>query len=81
MDKYYYGEHEPDPDIRFKQAFKANREHLVSTIQPNVAYPDQTFKVLIPKLSKAAVIIRDTLMLSFNLELTKSKDKNQGVVA
>ena len=49
MDKYYYGEHEPDPDIRFKQAFKANREHLVSTIQPNVAYPDQTFKVLIPR--------------------------------
>ena len=74
-----FAEHNPHVENRIQYAFKGKREHVVTLNTPNIAYPGQTLKIEIPKGSSDTVIVRNTLHLTFNLEL-ESKDKNCGVV-
>ena len=60
-------------------AFKGKREHIATVNTPNIAYPDQNFKIIIPKGSVDRVIVPDTLKITFHLEFT-STDKVRTVV-
>ena len=75
----YYGELDPNPEIRYQHAFQAYREHSVTTISPNTAVANQIIKFKIEKLDANCVMVPGTQMLTFDLNLT-SKDKNQGIV-
>ena len=74
-----YAEHDPYIEDRIQFSFKGKSEHVVSLNTPNIAYPGQSFKVLIPKSSNDSVMIKKTQMLTFNLEL-ELKDKSPGIV-
>ena len=64
---------------RTQFAFKGKREHIATVNTPNIAYPDQNFKIIIPQGSADRVIVPDTLKITFDLELT-STDKTRTVV-
>ena len=59
---------------RTQLAFKSQREHIATVNTPNIAYPGQYFKMIIPKGSADHVIVPDTVKMTFDLELT-STDK------
>ena len=68
-----YGK-ELDPMIehRTQFAFKGKREHIAMVNTPNIAYPGQRFKILIPQGSAYHVIAPDTLKITFDLKLTST---------
>ena len=73
-----YGELNPMVEHRTQFAFKGNREHIVTTNTPNIAYPRQHIDIEIPHCSRDHVIIPDTLKITFDLDL-ESKDKTRSV--
>ena len=75
-----YAEHTIQPENRIELGYKGKREHIVTPIVPNIAYPTQTIMIEIPRGSSDTTMIRDTQQLTFNIELTSSKDKTRTVV-
>ena len=75
-----YAEHTIQPENRIELGYKGKREHIVTPNIPNIAYPTQTIMVEIPRGSSDTTMIRDTQQLTFNIELTSSKDKTRTVV-
>ena len=75
-----YSEHTIEPQNRIELAYKGKREHIVTPNVPNVAYPGQTIMVEIPRGSSDTTMVRETEILTFNLELASSKDKTRTVV-
>ena len=69
-----YGGLDPMIEHRTQSAFKGKREHITTVSTPNIAYPGQHFKIIIPQASADHVIVPDTLKITFDLELT-STDK------
>ena len=45
-----YRELDPMIEHRTQFAFKGKREHIATVSTPNIAYPDQHFKIIIPQL-------------------------------
>ena len=74
-----YAEPDPTTENRVQYGLKGKREHVVTLNMPDIASPGQTFKVEIPKGSKDSVIVKNTLWLTFDLEL-ETKDKSPGIV-
>ena len=67
-----YGELDPMIKNRTRFAFKGKREHIITVSTPNIAYPGQHFKVIIPQGSADHVIVPDTLKITFGIELTST---------
>ena len=74
-----YGELDPMVEHRTQFAFKGKREHFATVNTPNIAYPGQQFKIIIPQGSADHVIVPDTIKITFDLEI-KSTDKARSVV-
>ena len=74
-----YGELEPMVEHRTQFAFKSRREYLSKVNMPNTAYPSQHTDIEIPHGSRAHVIIRDTVKITFKLDII-STDKARSVV-
>ena len=74
-----YGELNPKPEHRTQFAFKGKREHIVKVNIPNIGYPNQHIDVEIPAGSRDQIIVPDTLMINFNLEV-EFKDKTRSAV-
>ena len=64
---------------RTQFAFKGKRQHFATVNTPNIAYPGQHFKIIIPQGSADHVIVPDTIKITFDLEI-KSTDKARSVV-
>ena len=64
---------------RTQLAFKDKREHISKVIIPNIAYPNQHIDIGIPHGSSELVIVRDTVKITFNLDIEPS-DKARSVV-
>ena len=76
-----YAEHTIQPENRIELGYKGKREHIVTPNVLNIAYPTQTIMVENPRGSSDTTMIRETQELTFNLELTSSKDKTRTVVS
>ena len=74
------GELDPMVEHRTQFAFKGKREHFATVNTPNIAYPGQHFKIIIPQGSADHVIVPDTIKITFDLEI-KSTDKARRVVS
>ena len=74
-----YGELDPMVEHRTQFAFKGKRQHFATVNTPNIAYPGQHFKIIIPQGSADHVIVPDTIKITFDLEI-KSTDKARSVV-
>ena len=74
-----YGELDPMIEHKTQFAFKGKREHIATVNTPNIAYPGQHFKIIIPQGSADHVIVPDTVRITFDLE-TESTDKARSVV-
>ena len=75
----YGRELDPVIEHRTQFAFKGKREHIATVNTPNIAYPGQHFKTIIPQVSADHVIVPDTLKVTFDLDLT-STDKTRTFV-
>ena len=64
---------------RTQFAFKGKRQHFATVNTPNIPYPGQHFKIIIPQGSADHVIVPDTIKITFDLEI-KSTDKARSVV-
>ena len=67
-----YAELDPMIEHRTQSAFKGKKEHITTVSTPNIAYPGQHFKIIIPQGSADHVIVPDTLKITFDLELTST---------
>ena len=74
-----YGELDPMIEHKTQFAFKGKREHTATVNTPNIAYPGQHFKIIIPQGSADHVIVPDTVRITFDLEI-ESTDKARSVV-
>ena len=74
-----YGELDPMVEHGTQFACKGKREHIATVNTPNITYPGQHFKIIIPQGSTDHVIIPDTLKITVDLDLT-SMDKTRTVV-
>ena len=74
-----YGELDPMIEHKTQFAFKGKREHIATVNTPNIAYPCQHFKIIIPQGSADHVIVPDTVRITFDLEI-ESTDKARSVV-
>ena len=74
-----YGELDPMIEHRTQFAFKGKREHIATVNTPNIAYPGQHFKIIIPQGSADHLIVPDTVKITFDLEI-ESTDKACSVV-
>ena len=74
-----YGELDPMIEHRTQFAFKGKREHIATVNTPNIAYPGQHFKIIIPHGSADHLIVPDTVKITFDLEID-STDKACSVV-
>ena len=74
-----YGELDPMIEHKTQFAFKGEREHIATVNTPNIAYPGQHFKIIIPQGSADHVIVPDTVRITFDLEI-ESTDKARSVV-
>ena len=74
-----YGELDPMIEHKTQFAFKGKREHIATVNTPNIAYPGQHFKIIIPQGSADHVIVPDTVRITFDLEI-ESTDKARSVV-
>ena len=74
-----YGELDPVIEHKTQFAFKGKREHIATVNTPNIAYPGQHFKIIIPQGSADHVIVPDTVRITFDLEI-ESTDKARSVV-
>ena len=64
---------------RTQFAFKVKREHIAMINTPNIAYPGQHFKIIIPQSSYDHVIVPDTVKITLDLDI-ESTDKARSVV-
>ena len=55
------------------------KEHIVKVNKPNIAYPSQHVDTEIPHGSRDHVTVRDTIKVTFNLEI-ESTDKTRSAV-
>ena len=74
-----YGELDPMIEHKTQFPFKGKREHIATVNTPNIAYPGQHFKIIIPQGSADHVIVPDTVRITFDLEI-ESTDKARSVV-
>ena len=74
-----YGELDPMIEHKTQFAFKGKKEHIATVNTPNIAYPGQHFKIIIPQGSADHVIVPDTVRITFDLEI-ESTDKARSVV-
>ena len=74
-----YGELDSMIEHKTQFAFKGKREHIATVNTPNIAYPGQHFKIIIPQGSADHVIVPDTVRITFDLEI-ESTDKARSVV-
>ena len=74
-----YGELAPMAEHRTQFAFKCKREYIATINIPNIAYPGQHLKIIIPQGSADHVIVLDTIKITFDLEI-ESTDKSCSVV-
>ena len=74
-----YGELDSMIEHRTQFAFKGKREHIATVNTPNIAYPSQHFKIIIPQGSADHLIVPDTVKITFDLEI-ESTDKACSVV-
>ena len=74
-----YGELDPTHENRTEFGFKGKREHVVMPNTPNISYPGQTLKIVIPKGSSDVTIVKETLKITAKVPIT-SKDKSASVV-
>ena len=64
---------------RTQYAIKGKREHIATVNTPNIAYPGQHVKIIIPQGSADHVIVPDTIKITFDLEI-ESTDNTCSVV-
>ena len=74
-----YGELDPMIGHKTQFAFKGKKEHIATVNTPNIAYPGQHFKIIIPQGSADHAIVPDTVRITFDLEI-ESTDKARSVV-
>ena len=74
-----YRELDPMIEHRTQFSFKEKREQLATVNTPNIAYPGQHFKIVIPQGSANHVIDPDILKITLDLDLA-STDKVRTVV-
>ena len=74
-----YGELNPAPENRVEFGFKGKREHVITPNTPNISYPGQTLKIVIPKGSSDVTIVKETLNITAKVPIT-SKDKSASLV-
>ena len=60
-------------------AFKGKREHIATVNTPDIAYPGQHFKIIIPQGSSDQVTVPDTVKITFDLDI-ESTDKTRSAV-
>ena len=64
-----YRELDPMSKHRTLFAFRGKREHIAKINMPNMAYPNQHIDIEIPHGSRDSVIVRDTVKITFNLDI------------
>ena len=74
-----YGELDPMIEHRTQFAFKGKRKHIATVSTPNIAYPGQQFKIIISQRSSDHVIVPDTVIITFDLDIEPT-DKARSVV-
>ena len=74
-----YGELDPMIEHRTQFAFKGQRKHIATVSTPNIAYPGQQFKIIISQRSSDHVIVPDTVIITFDLDIEPT-DKARSVV-
>ena len=73
-----YRELDPMVEHRKEFAFKGKREHIAKVNIPNIAHPNQHIDIEIPHSSTNHVIIRDSIKITFNLDI-ESTDKAHSI--
>ena len=73
------GELDPLIEHRTQFASKDKREHIATANTPNIAYPGQHFKIIIPQRSSDHVIVPDIVKITFDLDI-ESTDKAHSAV-
>ena len=74
-----YGELDSTVQHMTKFAFKSKIEHIAKVNMPNIGYPSQHVDIEIPHGSRNHVIVRNTVKITFNLDI-ESTDKTRSVV-
>ena len=74
-----YGDLHPLIEHRTQFASKGKREHIATANTPNIAYPDQHFKTIIPQGSFDHAIVPDIFKITFDLDI-ESTDKARSAV-
>lgn len=76
-----YGEDiDPNRSSRIIRAQHFKRQHVVNTITPNSVKPGATLIVEMPKLGKNDMIVPGSVFLSFNMDISGTKDVKRSVV-
>ena len=76
-----YGEDiDPNRSSRIIRAKHFKRQHVVNTITPNSVKPGATLIVEMPKLGKNNMIVPGSAFLSFNVDISGTKDVKRSVV-
>ena len=70
---------ELDLMIEHRTQFAFKGKHIAIVNTPNMAYPGQHFKIIIPQGSADHVIVPDTVKITFDLDIT-STDKTRSVI-
>ena len=72
-----YSKHTTKPDNCIELAYKGKGEHFVTPNVPNQGYPGQTIKVSIPRGSPDITMVRESQVLTFNLDLESSEKQGK----
>ena len=76
-----YGEDiDPNRSSRIIRAQHFKRQHVVNTITPNSVKPGTTLIVEMPNLGKNDMIVPGSAFLSFNMDISGTKDVKRSVV-
>ena len=68
-----YGELDPLIEHRTQFASKGKREHIATANTPNIAYPGQHFKTIIPQDSFDHAIVPDIVKITFDLDIESNR--------
>lgn len=81
VDPIYGEDIDPNRSSRIIRAKHFKRQHVVNTITPNSVKPGATLIVEMPKLGKNDMIVPGSVFLSFNMDISGTKDAKRSVVS
>ena len=80
IDAVYGEDIDPNRSSRIIRAKHSKRQHVVNTMTPNSVKPGATLIVEMPKLGENDVIVPGSVFLSFNMDISGTKDPKRSVV-